>query len=129
MRTSKEETEFAQWLLELGDGNIPSVASAFPGDIEIPDKFILKKYGHVDSIVDAAIGKHLTVDSITDYRDKAILCPLNVDALQMNENVLTRLDGEAQTYCSIDEATDALSDPCEYATEFLNSDAFWHGSP
>ena len=69
-------------------------------------------------------GKRLTVDLISNYRDKAILCPLNVDALQMNEEVLTRLDGEAQTYCSMDEAislTDDLSDPCEYATEFLNS--------
>ena len=71
-------------------------------------------------IVDIVFGKCLELDSAAEYSERAILCP--VDALNLNEDVLERLDGEARTYFSTDEAISITDeDLCEYAPEVLYS--------
>lgn len=52
--------------------------------------------------------------------DSAILPPTNVDALQLNNNVLDKLLGREKVFTSIDEAlTETPSDVLNFPAEFL----------
>ena len=58
------------------------------------------------------------------YKDKAVLCPKNVDVDRFNEEMLKTLPGEEQIYYSADNVPvgDMDSDEGLYVTtEFLNS--------
>ena len=53
---------------------------------------------------------------------KAILCPKNEEALNINEDILSRLPGEMKTYYSVDTAKcDDPSEALNYPVEFLNT--------
>ena len=63
-------------------------------------------------------------ETIEPNQNRAILCPLNADSLQINEKILDRVAGEKITYLSIDsmeanEDDDELIQ--ELSTEFVYS--------
>ena len=113
----KKENErrvvFAQWLLKLGDGQVPRIA---PNDrvedntpldsVEIPPKYLID-HTTLDPVQDMI---NFTYEGIQDhfmhedfFRKRCILTPCNVDADDINMRVLTMLPGQPMEYRAVDE--------------------------
>jgi hypothetical protein len=116
MRTGKDEKEFAQWLLSLGDGLLKS---DYDDDtIEIPSE-CLSNGNLIQEIYDQ--------DGF-ELKDKCILCPKNEDTLELNEEILEYVNqNQTHTYSSIDsvESDELKNDQSKnnqsfYTLEFLN---------
>ena len=89
MRTRPTEIEFANWLLELGEGRVPTIDNNYL--IQLPAVTVLDTNENlVNSVFGAGI---LGVDHFRNS-NAAILTPLNQHALEINEVVLNRLDGK-----------------------------------
>ena len=114
MRAGLNQQEFAKWLVDLGDGKLQSSCpSAPPDSIDIPTECITK------NIIDDVFPR-LTGDPLQCHR--AILTPKNDASLQMNNNILHRLDGQAKTYYSVDNILcENPDDANNYTIEFVHS--------
>jgi hypothetical protein len=116
MRVRENEQLFSQWLLEVGNGNIPTDRnSPFENAIPIPECCILP----VGScIVEAVFG----MQQQCDFASTVILTPTNDDSLIINGKVLNLLDGECISYFSADDIEcDEEEERLQYPIEFLNS--------
>ena len=120
MRTNQDDRQFAAWLLKLGNGNIPAVENE-EDDIQIPQEFLLQSAGSRHPIVDFIFGPSINATDFNMYCNKAILSPLNEDSLKINEEILSRIEGEKRTFLSVDEALCDEAEEVVYAVEFLNS--------
>ncbi|GKE92529.1 DNA helicase [Tanacetum coccineum] len=96
-------TNFDSWLLEIGDGKIGTIKENSKGDsswITVPEE-------------------------LSDLQQKAIMCPKNTNADEINETVLEMLHGKSMVYTSSDEAIPVGSDRGEvellYPPEYLNT--------
>ena len=114
-RVRPNEQEFSQWLLMLGNDELPKkVSEPFKECIEIPQY----------CVTPGDIVNEIFPDNISqDYFDnRAILTPRNDVSLFMNEKIFKKITGDERIYCSFDEI---LSDEPEvaavYTTEFMNS--------
>ncbi|CAF4560566.1 unnamed protein product [Rotaria sp. Silwood2] len=114
MRTGPGEEEFSEWLIKLGNGELPSKEN---DEIELPAACISD-----GNLADEVFGKHISLEDIPNLCDKVILCPKNEHALMVNEQVLQRLPGFETMYTSVDEvACEDGENVSNYPTEFLNS--------
>jgi hypothetical protein len=117
MRANDGEQEFADWVLKLGNGEIP----IFPNSEEavlIPAQCL------TDDIVNEIYGEAISVEEMENLETMSIVSPLNEDCLRLNEEILLRHEGEMQTYFSSDGIVIDSSnegDDTNYPTEFLNS--------
>ena len=111
MRAHADEQEFAQWLLQVGNGTLQPAPSPFTGAIDMPSQ----------CVVDDCLVPHIFGD-MNDVQDKVILCPKNEDSLAMNEKVLNLLPVEARVYSSVDAVkADNEEEQQNYPLEFLHS--------
>ena len=143
--------KYCEFLIQLGDGKLPTDET---GAIQIPNKFLLpsndpnaalkwvyddrppplpeKPKKPVTSDVTKTVEYNRKMEEYnqvlktnTDYyKDKAILCPKNVDVDRLNEEMLKTLPGEEKIYHSADAVPigDIDSEEGLYVTtEFLNS--------
>ena len=117
MRARKEEKEFAEWLLKVGDGTLHSeVQGACDTAITIPAQCIAQE-PLINEIFDG-----MTAANVRDYCSCVILCPKNAKTLELNEQVLQQLPGECHTYASVDSAMcDNEEEATNYPPEFLHS--------
>ena len=120
MRVNPEQHDFRDWLLELGNGHLPTRQdSPFFDCIEIPSTCIIE-----GSLIDKIFPVE-EADNETLFSSRAILCPRNKDAIEMNSVVLTRLPGQERCYSSVDslEQIEGMSEEEaeNYPIEFLNS--------
>lgn len=114
MRTEAGQENFAEWLIELGNGRLPADDN---NEIELPSECISN-----GNLAEEIFGKYISLADVHNLCDKAILCPTNEDALMMNEQVLHRLPDTAKIYTSVDEVEcEDGEDASNYPTEFLNS--------
>lgn len=94
---ANDDTNFATWLLQLGNGQLPVI----PGTvnmIQIPDKYLTNM-----PIEDYVFPKEMTVKNLSEYSNRVILCPKNEDCLKLNDNILnSRFIDESIQYISID---------------------------
>lgn len=114
---AENDDNFAAWLLQLGDGRLPSV-DRIQDTVDIPPQLVCD----VADLVDFVYPQQLSLNNVDEYSRKIILCPRNEDCQQMNSTVLRRVVGAERTYYAID--TVVADDPDEaanYPTEFLNS--------
>ncbi|XP_057305225.1 ATP-dependent DNA helicase PIF1-like [Hydractinia symbiolongicarpus] len=118
MRAGQNQQIFANWLLQLGDGILPTKATApFTNSIEIPETCIIREQND-QSHVDAVFGD----GNLADFASRIILTPTNDVALDINNKILNKIPGEIVTYNSADSVVS--DDPEEialYPVEFLNS--------
>ena len=120
MRANPGEVAFVEWLLRVGNGEILN-------DCHLPDDTIaLPVQCVVDCVIDAVFGTSISAAEMAVMQDHAILCPKNVESLNINDTVLERLEGDVVEYCSADtvdvsegEDGDALA--TDYPVEYLNS--------
>uniref|UniRef100_A0A8C5M2A9 ATP-dependent DNA helicase n=1 Tax=Leptobrachium leishanense TaxID=445787 RepID=A0A8C5M2A9_9ANUR len=110
------DPEFSSWLINLGDGKLTNEHGFHQDIFQIPPTMICK-----NSIVKEIYGDHLQPDHISQFEKTAILCPKNCDVDNINEEVLSLLEGESRTYLSTDSIDDeSQEDKDNYPIEFLN---------
>ena len=123
MRTTEGSQEFADWLIHLGNGTLPTTPGLGPDVIEIPSQFLLTQR-------DGSLMKHVfgDMDNILEPEGQArigngaILCPKNKDCLAINNQIIEEMPGQKHVYKSIDSVDS--EDPevvANYPTEFLNA--------
>jgi len=113
MRVQGDAAEWKQYLLDIGDGKLPTDQY---GDLPVPDHLQCN-----DSFIDQFFGTFFSDTLGNALTEVAILTPKNSDALRINNEILHKLPGEAVTITSIDEAiTELPSDALNFPTEFLN---------
>ena len=120
MRAHEGEQRFADFLIQLGDGRLPMKENnPYEGSIEIPRECILagQNQDPCEEIIDSVFGNFEG-----DVFKRVILTPTNVDALKVNEKILTRLPGDVTSYLSFDSiVSDSEEEIARYPLEFLNS--------
>nr|GEU44823.1 DNA helicase [Tanacetum cinerariifolium] len=122
---------FASWLLEIGDGKTGTVEENSDGDsswITVPEEFCIPDDDNglknlIGFIYDENTLQHPTA---ADLQQKAIVCPKNTTADEINETVLEILHGKSMVYTSSDEAIPLGSDlggevELLYPPEYLNT--------
>jgi hypothetical protein len=131
---SKEQREFTKWVLNVGDGNLPTIAEegVDPDWIEIPSHMRLP-------VEDCSLRKLIRIIYL-DHRchsgdamylmQRSILAPKNTDLDEVNNAILESLSEESHTYLSansltpIEEGasvTTGVSMDSLYPVEFLNT--------
>jgi hypothetical protein len=111
------DPDYSQWLMQLGNGELPLEDGLSENTIEIPQSYLCN-----DSIVKDIFGDSLTLEDAERFSERAILCPRNEDADLINEEVLSLLVGESICYLSCDSIEDeTYEDANNYQLEFLNS--------
>ncbi|GJT76783.1 DNA helicase [Tanacetum coccineum] len=128
----KRSETFAKWLLDVGDGKIgePEEEDQDSSWITIPpeysvdnDETSLSKL--INFIYDDTTLKTPTADSL---QEKAIVCPKNATADDVNAKILSNIEGQSKIYLSNDEAIPMGSITSEtkllYPIEYLNTITF-----
>ncbi|GJY17791.1 DNA helicase [Tanacetum coccineum] len=124
---------FAQWLLDIGNGNIGTPDDSDPENcswVDIPEQFCIPDDGDgisnlIQFIYDT---KTLNHPSAVKLQDRAIVCPRNDTADIINNRILSLLPGRTFTYVSYDDAVPHGHDGGEvelmYPREYLNTLSF-----
>jgi hypothetical protein len=129
VEAQREIAEFSQWVLSVGEGQIPSVGNsgAEATCIQIPADLLLSTEGDkIPYIVDTIYPELCERYSDPLYlQDRAILTPTNEIADSINSYVVSLVPGESKEYLSCDEIVKSpgAHDSYEmlYPVEFLNS--------
>jgi len=113
---------FSKWLLDTGDGIIPSLPTPKTQfSVEIPMSFISK------DIVTDVFGNSFTCNDVGNFSRRSILCPRNEDVRLINEQVLINLKNVEQvSFYAIDSVKndDGVEDhdlQVNIPVEFLNT--------
>ncbi|UYV80593.1 hypothetical protein LAZ67_19000888 [Cordylochernes scorpioides] len=113
MRAGIDAQSFSQWLLKVGDGDLPTDQQ---GLISLPESCIFHGVDLVQEIFGSSYG------DITALSQYVILTPKNTDSLEINEKVLDRLPNRSQCFLSVDSVEcENVEEQNNYHTEFLNS--------
>ncbi|XP_076882562.1 uncharacterized protein LOC143531059 [Bidens hawaiensis] len=118
--------EFADWLLDIGQGN---VGGPDDGDsvIDIPDDLLI--LNSLDSMGDLIRFVYPNIldrfNKLTYFQDRALLAPLNEVVQEINERMLALFPGEEVEYLSSDSLAECEDvsddfDPQLYFPDLLN---------
>ena len=115
MRADADQHEFADWLLQLGNGDLDCPNNMIPGSIYIPPQCNIV----LDDIVSSVFNNVTDPKSLSNT---VILTPTNEESLSLNNEVLKKLPGVCKVYLSSDKAIcDNEEESNNYQVEFLNS--------
>ncbi|UYV60606.1 hypothetical protein LAZ67_1001645 [Cordylochernes scorpioides] len=107
------EQRFSQWLLKVGDGDLPTDQQ---GLISFPESCIFQGDDLVQEIFGSLYG------DITAPSKSVILTPKNTDSLEINEKVLYCLPNRSQCFFSVDSLDcENVEEQNNYPTEIFNS--------
>ncbi|XP_071687461.1 ATP-dependent DNA helicase RRM3-like [Rutidosis leptorrhynchoides] len=99
----KEISDFADWILKIGEGkiNLPNDGEA---DIIFPDEVLIPSHdNHIQNIVDSIYPSlHSDLGDPNFFQNKAILAPTNEEVDSINDAVLASIDEEERVYYSSD---------------------------
>ncbi|GJW60798.1 DNA helicase [Tanacetum coccineum] len=124
---------FAQWLLDVGNGQIGIPDDSDPDNtswVDIPDEYCIPNDDNgipnlINFIYDADTLHHPSAEKL---QEKAIICPKNDTADIINDRILSLLTTTTRTYLSYDDAIPHTHDGGEiellYPKEYLNSLSF-----
>ena len=113
MRANSEEVEFAEWLLQVGNG----VANDDQQNVQVPDSQIVRS----DMAVEI-FGETILSSELNSLHSKIILCSTNDKVHELNNQVIQKLSGESVFIKSIDQVIcEPGEDTTEYPVEFLNT--------
>lgn len=133
MRVRSEEKEFANWILEVGNGDAKTVSSSSDEDslennnIEIDRRLLVNNGGNsFEEIQEATFPEMEKHFQDREYlRGRAILTPRNETVDELNDYFLTKIKGDMKEYLSADsiagEDTDVDGVNLLYTTEYLNA--------
>ncbi|OMO84718.1 DNA helicase PIF1, ATP-dependent [Corchorus capsularis] len=120
---------FAKWLLQIGDGKVPSVHGINDPEgnlIQLPDDLMVQFSG--DPV--QAIIAEIYPDFVDRYSDRlylgkrAIITPFNAMVDQINSSMLSLIPGDSMEYYSLDKVSGSsdtiIGESSSYPVEFLN---------
>lgn len=115
---SAGQMEFNEWVLRLGEGRL-SIDICDPDLVELPAEMV-----EPQNIVRATFGTEIratTAEECALIASKIILTPRHADLIQLNNDVLSLVVGDEQTYASIDTiVSDDPNDEIDFQPEFLH---------
>ena len=122
MRTVAGNQDYADWLIQLGNGTLPTIPRLNNPDlIEIPAEFL--DFGR--NLIEYVFGvPSLLLDPEVSQQicSRAILCPKNEDCLRINNQIIKDMPGIVHQYKSIDTIdSDDPEEIANYPTEILNT--------
>ncbi|XP_071708289.1 uncharacterized protein [Rutidosis leptorrhynchoides] len=132
--TSNDETHkrledirnFADWLLNIGDGNINPTDDGISDIQMLEDVLINDVKDPIGSIINCIYPDYLqNLGNPTYYQQRAILAPTHEVVNIINDRMMESLEGEARSYlssdsiCQSDRDSDFNSEL--YTTDYLNS--------
>ncbi|XP_071712818.1 uncharacterized protein [Rutidosis leptorrhynchoides] len=130
--TSREQKKmedirkFANWLLNIGDGNVNPTDDGI-SDVEMPEDVLINNvHDPIGSIIASIYPDYLqNLGNPTYYQERAILAPTHEYVNVINDRMMESLDGEARTYLSSDNichsSRDADFNRELYTIDYLNS--------
>nr|VDD22599.1 unnamed protein product [Brassica oleracea] len=132
MRVNRDEKEFSDWLLKVGEGRPESKQEdeddGYHDQMLNVDPSLVQetKDESLKQVVDAAYGDIDQIEaSQSSYTDKAILTPRNDTVDEINAYTISKTDGESKDYYGYDsfEVSETQSNQNDtlYAIEYLNS--------
>lgn len=117
MRAKPEECEFAEFLLQIGNGQYDSEDKDNLDLIDLPTSLLTK-----GDIVDEIYGTDISALQNSDIAKMAILAPKNDHCKEVNTKVLARIPTEGRVYTSVNQLViDEERELLQFPTEFLNS--------
>ncbi|XP_050059877.1 uncharacterized protein LOC126551146 [Aphis gossypii] len=106
------DADFADWLLLLGSGQLPTV-DGVQDTVEIPREMVC----NVVELIDFVYPQHMSLANVDDFARKIVLCPRNEECRQ-----IVRCYSAERTYTAIDTVViDDSDEEANFPTEFLNS--------
>ncbi|GKE62650.1 DNA helicase, partial [Tanacetum coccineum] len=124
---------FAQWLLNVGNGNIGTPNDCDPEKcswVDIPEHYCIPDDGDgISNLIDFIYDNEtLHYPSTVKLQDKAIMCPKNDTTDIINNKILSLQPGRTYTYLRYDDAIPHAHDGGEvellYLREYLNTLSF-----
>ncbi|KAK1398933.1 hypothetical protein POM88_008796 [Heracleum sosnowskyi] len=127
----KSLAEFAQWVLDIGDGKIASHVDStheyHEDDISITPNFCnLESQNSVEKMIESTFPNFMQNFQNPDYlSERAILTPTNLTVGNVNSLIVERIPGDIASYFSIDTAEDypgtQRDQLASFPPEYLNS--------
>jgi ATP-dependent DNA helicase PIF1 len=129
MRVNADEQWFSNWLEQVGLGlipryeGLPNDSIRLPQDMALPNVFDqthnLMRPPNEEDLIKFTFGSDENEDFDTNYYSKrAILTPLNVDALAMNERIIEMVPGEKREYFGFDSIKEMTEDDADEMQNF-----------
>ena len=118
MRLKPDKVDFANYLLQLGNGTTPVHPEISEDMVKVPNEYLVHS---TDELIDKVF-PHLENGYMDKYfiSHQAILTPLNDNVDKLNVVIMVKFPGEGKTYLSADSVAD--EDMANtYLTDFLNS--------
>lgn len=114
MRSAGQE-EHNTWLLNVGEGTLPSIPGLPIDSIEIPEHMI------EENIIEAIYSEALASMQVEELANRVILAPTNKKTLEINTNIISRIEGNPHVYYSVDSiVSEDTNDVQNYPAEFLH---------
>ncbi|CAB4488149.1 unnamed protein product [Rhizophagus irregularis] len=115
-----EQKEFAEWLLKVGEGRIPTIRGLENNIIRLPNDIILPSQ-NINDLINFIYSNFTTHFNPQYLVERAILTPKNVDVNNVNTIIMDQFSGEAVEYYSADIIEEQTNPEHQYPIEFLNS--------
>ncbi|CAB5217445.1 unnamed protein product [Rhizophagus irregularis] len=112
--------EFAEWLLKVGEGRIPTIRGLENNIIRLPNDIILPSQ-NINDLINFIYSNFTTHFNPQYLVERAILTPKNVDVNNVNTIIMDQFPGEAVEYYSADIIEEQTNPEHQYPIEFLNS--------
>ena len=120
MRVNPEEIAFASELLAIGEGRHPIHEDLGEYKIQLHDDYLLQE-NTIDALCNFVWEDFDTnKNTVTWLSSRAVLCPTNKEAEEINNYMMERFPGTAKTYKSADKVLDEDLKR-QYPQEFLNT--------
>jgi len=115
----KKLKDYEQWLLDLGEGKLPSESDIENSNIiQVPSDMCLDDK---DDVVDAVFNDFQdNIGNKTYFKSRVILAATNEIVNQVNDDLVEKMPGDLHTFHSIDTVAD-VDNQTQFPTEFLNS--------
>ncbi|XP_076882055.1 uncharacterized protein LOC143530394 [Bidens hawaiensis] len=126
MSNTLEIKQFADWLLDIGEGNLggPNDGEA---TISIPEDLLIKdSLDPMSDLIDFVYHSMLDrFNDLTYFQERTLLAPLNDVVQKINDRMLAYFPGQKMEYLSSDSIDEVESvsedfDPTLYSPDFLN---------
>ena len=115
---STKAAQYADFLLQMGEGRLPIEETVSPDAVAIPTGYLFQGATLQDFILWCYPSIY---ENGEDFSDKAIVTTKNKDVDSINETRLMKHQGEKNVLLSADSIDSDAYDASLYPTEFLNS--------
>ena len=122
----EEQTGFANWLLQVGEGTIPgpSPDHRISTTITLPPQMVMPANANIGDLI-AKVYPDLrqNIGNAQYLNQRAVLCPTNDNVDEINNLIMSAIEGESREFLSQDSIIDKEDDRVDalFPIEFLNS--------